>query len=698
MDIIKTSTAVFDVHTVEGGKHSGRCFTFRAESVDECEAWISLLTSQSKKRIKIVEHQTWLDDWRAWTRDTYAHTLTQTFVALLIFFNFVVNAYQAEFDPETMTSKEAEGSHRYHIIDIVLTAFFIVELAFNAFGHWFRSFVTDAWNVFDFLIVMLSLVSLLVDAIPGLNILRVLRAFRLLRLIKRFGSLRRIFDALVLSIVPVLNAFVIGVLITFIYTILGVFLFRDQSPDGFGTFNRSLTTHFLLIAMGRWPDEVQLLDADGDVNVTAFLYLFTFVAIVLWTCLQVVVAVLLDNFLAATQDEKRAEAVKYQLEHRRQGSPLDPLLQKLTDDFDTEDDLSRDIHAVFMILDCDDSGGISNQEMLEGFAKIEVTPRIRLSADDCKAIKQQTLGTTEDQHVTWAQFERMIRILLRTYVQRMMHDAFVINSGDPSTMAVLQGLKLTLLLIGGLNGVLEDADAPALSAKEALAGSENLPSNRPGIVPGLKQPAVVPTGTKGAAPSRRAAAGAADTASTKGIETRMRKMETSISDVQHTLSGMAQILSRLDPDRDASQRGGAGRAGAGIVSESTAPLVSTWHHHQGRARSPPPPPPHLANGTREAKMIDALPRPQGAPAASLSEHAVQRNQFAVVDTEWLKMMAERNFDATRSAGARRGSRREPTSDSSQQAVVHEHEVQAGTATVTADMFSTVTADIFKVPF
>eukprot|EP00961_Rhodomonas_salina_P076967 1032651-Rhodomonas_salina.2 len=59
-----------------------------------------------------------------------------------------------------------------------------------------------------------------------------------------------------------------------------------------------LAQHFLLIAMGRWPDEVQLLDADGDVNVTAFLYLFTFVAIVLWTCLQVVVAVLLDNFLA----------------------------------------------------------------------------------------------------------------------------------------------------------------------------------------------------------------------------------------------------------------------------------------------------------------------------------------------------------------------------------------------------------------
>lgn len=68
---------------------------------------------------------------------------------------------------------------------------FILELLFNAFGHWFWLFVQDPWNIFDFIIVLLSLVSLLVNSVPGLNVLRVLRAFRLLRLIKRWAPLQR---------------------------------------------------------------------------------------------------------------------------------------------------------------------------------------------------------------------------------------------------------------------------------------------------------------------------------------------------------------------------------------------------------------------------------------------------------------------------------------------------------------------------
>lgn len=83
--------------------------------------------------------------------------------------------------------------------------------------------------------------------------------------------------------------------------------------------------------------------------------------------------------------------------------------------------------------------------MVIGFAKIEVTPRIHMSADDVQAMKQHSLGQREQDELSWLEFEMMIRIELRTYMQRMMHDAFIISNGDPSLLAMLGGLKLSLL-------------------------------------------------------------------------------------------------------------------------------------------------------------------------------------------------------------------------------------------------------------
>eukprot|EP00961_Rhodomonas_salina_P238838 3227775-Rhodomonas_salina.5 len=47
-------------------------------------------------------------------------------------------------------------------------------------------------------------------AAPGVSILRIMRAFRILRLIGRFQKLKRIINAILVSIIPVLNAFLIG--------------------------------------------------------------------------------------------------------------------------------------------------------------------------------------------------------------------------------------------------------------------------------------------------------------------------------------------------------------------------------------------------------------------------------------------------------------------------------------------------------
>lgn len=48
-------------------------------------------------------------------------------------------------------------------------------------------------------------------------------------MIKRFQSLRRIFNAVLHSIIPVANALFIAIMVIAIYTIIGVFLFAEDT-------------------------------------------------------------------------------------------------------------------------------------------------------------------------------------------------------------------------------------------------------------------------------------------------------------------------------------------------------------------------------------------------------------------------------------------------------------------------------------
>jgi len=54
----------------------------------------------------------------------------------------------------------SEAKQAFDDLEIVFTVFFAVELAINIFGTFFFEFVADPWNVFDSIVVVISLVGL----------------------------------------------------------------------------------------------------------------------------------------------------------------------------------------------------------------------------------------------------------------------------------------------------------------------------------------------------------------------------------------------------------------------------------------------------------------------------------------------------------------------------------------------------------
>jgi hypothetical protein len=98
------------------------------------------------------------------------------------------------------------------VVDTFFTCIFTVELVINMFANWFLKFFSDGWNQLDFIVVTLSLVSLGPVSMP-INVIRVMRAFRVIRLFGRLKSLKNIVGALTASILPVMNAFLILLII-----------------------------------------------------------------------------------------------------------------------------------------------------------------------------------------------------------------------------------------------------------------------------------------------------------------------------------------------------------------------------------------------------------------------------------------------------------------------------------------------------
>jgi hypothetical protein len=129
--------------------------------------------------------------------------------------NFLLNAVEAQIVDEIVgdDGRLSELGAALEHVDALFTALFTAELAINAYAHWFRAFAMDGWNLFDSVVVSLSLVALGPIDMP-ISVLRSVRAFRVVRLFGRMGALRDIIASLTAAIVPVLNAFLVMLIVS----------------------------------------------------------------------------------------------------------------------------------------------------------------------------------------------------------------------------------------------------------------------------------------------------------------------------------------------------------------------------------------------------------------------------------------------------------------------------------------------------
>jgi hypothetical protein len=156
--------AVFIVHVVGEESSSDRAYSFRTRSQAEKEEWIREIkqTARRAKQRRLAAGSPLLRLQQT-ARRVYVSSPFQSLVALLIVANFIANAAQSELQPASGSTEDVIFSH----IDMIFTIVFATELVVNMTAHWFYAFWSDGWSVFDFIIVVISLVSLAFEAVPG---------------------------------------------------------------------------------------------------------------------------------------------------------------------------------------------------------------------------------------------------------------------------------------------------------------------------------------------------------------------------------------------------------------------------------------------------------------------------------------------------------------------------------------------------
>ncbi|XP_074841236.1 sodium channel protein type 5 subunit alpha-like isoform X6 [Carettochelys insculpta] len=117
--------------------------------------------------------------------------------------------------------------------DKIFTYIFVLEMLLKWVAYGFKKYFTNAWCWLDFLIVDVSLISLIANSLGysemgPIKSLRTLRALRPLRALSRFEGMRVVVNALVGAIPSIMNVLLVCLIFWLIFSIMGVNLFAGK--------------------------------------------------------------------------------------------------------------------------------------------------------------------------------------------------------------------------------------------------------------------------------------------------------------------------------------------------------------------------------------------------------------------------------------------------------------------------------------
>lgn len=210
-----------------------------------------------------------------------------------------------------------------YMLDWFVTVYFVIELGIKMLAEEkLSNFFKSGWNIFDFVIVTVTLVPLENSSFAA--IARLMRVFRILRLFTARPELKAILDMLIKAIPSIVDIVILMFIIFYIYAIIGSFVFVDLPSGLWSNFLVAMLTLFRVLTFEDWTD---VMYEAMEVYPWAWIYFVSFIIIAAFVFFNLFVAVIIgemqkmqdkDMYDEIHEDSKKLDLILAELAELRQ--------------------------------------------------------------------------------------------------------------------------------------------------------------------------------------------------------------------------------------------------------------------------------------------------------------------------------------------------------------------------------------------
>jgi len=196
-------------------------------------------------------------------------------------------------------------------LDTLCLGIFTAEILLKLYA--FRgAFFKSGWNLFDFVIVGISLVP----GSEGLSVLRALRVLRLLRVVSVAPSLKRVVEGLITALPGMGSVFVLMALIFYIGSVMATKLFGESFPQWFGDLGNSGYSLFQIMTLESWS--MGIVRPVMEVYPYAWMFFLPFILVTTFAVVNLLVGLIVNSMQDAhhLEDNEKTDAYRDEIKER----------------------------------------------------------------------------------------------------------------------------------------------------------------------------------------------------------------------------------------------------------------------------------------------------------------------------------------------------------------------------------------------
>ena len=187
-------------------------------------------------------------------------------------------------------------------LDILITAIFVIEISIRFAAEERKlDFFKSGWNIFDVLVVTVSLIP--IDNTDMALIARLVRVFRVLRMVSIVPELRMLLNSLLIALPRLGYVMALMFIIFYMYAAVGSLVFGHINQFLWGDIARAMLTLFRVMTFEDWTDVMyEVMEVYG----WSWIYFVSFIFLTAFAFLNMVIGIVV-NVLEEEHQREREE-------------------------------------------------------------------------------------------------------------------------------------------------------------------------------------------------------------------------------------------------------------------------------------------------------------------------------------------------------------------------------------------------------